>query len=233
MRKFSFLLALFLPTAFLFGQTTPTQTSTPPPADNGTASMDNLQGLLRMQLTITPSWDIKGSSGNNSGSIASNRTNVYLHGTIEYYWTERFSMRGDGYYFINKDKKNGGLKQNHSVQVGASYHLRKGMGIDPFIGLCAGVSYVRVFPMDITRGDGVVWQNFPVAGHLEPVWAPRVGINFFSAKVFHFFIEAQYLMGTYRPPVGPILSLNEVRVSAGLGYNFVILHKAATIQQKI
>jgi len=239
MRKIYFFVAFFIPTTFLFGQTTtPTQTSTPPASgtDNGTATMNNLQGLLRMQLTIAPSWDVKGSSGNTDGSIAGDRTNIYLHGTLEYYWTERFSMRGDAFYLMNKEKDKpggGGVQANHTIEVGASYHLRKGMGWDPYIGLTGGISYVKIYPMDFTRHDGLVLEDYAIAGHLEPVWAPRIGMNFFGAKVFHFFIEAQYLMGTYRPPVGPILSLNEVRISAGLGYNFVILHKAATIQQKI
>jgi hypothetical protein len=229
MRKFIFLFALLFSATFLPAQTAP-------PADDNTVSMANLKGLLRLQLTITPSWMIKGSSGDQSTSISSGRTNIYLHGTAEYYFTERFSMRGDGYYFINKDKANdtlGGLKHNHSLQVGASWHLRKGMGIDPFIGVCAGISVVQIYPVNYTRAsDGLVW-NYPAPAHIEPVWAPRVGINFFGERVFHFFVEAQYLMGTYRPPVGPILSLNEVRVSAGLGFNFVILHKEATVRPGI
>lgn len=229
MRKISILFALLFPATVLVAQTT-----TPPPADNS-VSMANLKGLLRLQLTITPSWMIKGSSGNNSGSISSGRTNIYLHGTAEYYFTERFSMRGDGYYFLTKDKAHdtlGGLKHNHSLQVGASWHLRKGMGIDPYIGLCAGISVVQIYPYNVSRADGLTW-NYMAPAHIEPVWAPRVGINFFGERVFHFFVEAQYLMGSYRPPVGPILSLNELRVSAGLGFNFVILHKEATVRQDI
>ncbi|HET6990601.1 MAG TPA: hypothetical protein VFJ43_04720 [Bacteroidia bacterium] len=227
MRKIIFLFVSVFIVDFLSAQTAP------PPADNGAVSMANTQGLLRMALTITPSWCIKGSAGNNSGSISSGRTNVYLHGVLEYYWTEHFSTRGDAYYFVNKDKVDGGLKHNHSLQVGCSYHFRKGMGFDPYVGICAGISLVQVEPMDFTRGDGVVQVGYQVPAHLEPVWAPRVGMNLFGQHVFHFFLEAQYLIGTYRPPVGPILSLNEVRVSAGLGFNFVILHKEAVVRPGI
>jgi hypothetical protein len=227
MRKLFFFTATIFVGTFLSAQTTT------PPADDNTVSMANLQGLLRTQLTITPSWDVKGSFGNNSGEIAGGRTNIYLHGTLEFYFTERISLRGDAYYFVNKDKDPGGLKHNHSLQVATSYHLRKGMGVDPYIGLCGGISLVQIQPMDFTRGDGIMITGYQVPAHIEPVWAPRVGINFFGERVFHFFVEAQYLMGNYRPPIGPILSLNEVRVSVGLGWNWVILHKEATINQKI
>jgi hypothetical protein len=195
--------------------------------------MNDLQGLLRTQLTITPAWSVTGKSGDQSAAISGGRTNVYLHGTLEYYWTKRFSTRGDAFYFVNKNKINGGMKHNHSLQVGASYHFMKGMAIDPFIGVTGGISYEQIYPVDITRGDGITLLNYPVPGHFDPVWAPRVGVNFFGQRVFHFFIEAEYLMGTYRPSIGPSRSLNEVRVSAGLGLNWVILHKEASVRPGI
>jgi hypothetical protein len=228
MRKLIFLFVSVFTASFLSAQT-----DAPPPADDGSVSMANTQGLLRMALTITPAWNIKGSAGSHSESISSDRTNVYLHGVLEYYWTEHFSVRGDGFYFVNKSKEPGGLKHNHSLQVGASYHFRKGMGFDPYVGVWTGISLVQVQPMDFSRGDGVTQIGYQVPAHLDPVWGPRVGMNLFGQHVFHFFLEAQYLIGTYRPPVGPVLSLNEVRVSAGLGLNFVILHKEALVRPGI
>ena len=225
MRKYIFLSILFFPVS-IFAQTTP------PPADDNTITMNNLQGLLRTQLTITPAWSVTGKSGDQSTAISGGRTNVYLHGTLEYYWTEHFSTRGDAFYFVNKNKTDGGLKHNHSLQVGASWHFMKGMTIDPFIGATAGISLEQIYPVPMTRGDGLTWI-YPAPAHLDPIWAPRAGVNFFGQHIFHFFIEAEYLMGNYRPPIGPTLSLNEVRVSAGLGLNWVILHKEATIRPGI
>ncbi len=227
MRKIYFLFASLLAGNFLFSQ------ATPPPADDNSLSMANTQGLLRTQLTLTPSWMMKGTSGNDSTSISSARTNVYLHGTLEYYWTEHFSTRGDIYYFQNKNSAPGGLKKNHSLQVGCSYHFMKGMSLDPYVGVCGGISLVQISPMDFMKGDSTFLPNYQVPSHLDPVWAPRVGMNFYGQHVFHFFVEAQYLMGTYRPAIGPILSINEIRISAGLGFNFVILHKEATVRPAI
>ncbi len=226
MRKLSAFFLLLFPAAILHAQTTP-------PADDGTVSMANLSRLLRTQLTITPGWSVTGFSGNDSASISGGRTNVYLHGTAEYYFTERFSMRGDLFYFLNKNKVAGGMKHNHSLQVGASWHLLKGSMIDPFIGARAGLSLAQVYPMDLRNSATTDWIAYPVKMHLDPNWAPHVGVNIFGQRIFHFFIEAQYLIGSYRPPVGPVLSLNEVRVSAGLGWNWVFTHKEATVRPGI
>lgn len=226
MRKLTLILLSLFSAGCLISQTDN------PPADDNVFSMNTLQGLLRLQATITPAWSIGGSSGNSSAAISGGRTNIYAHGTAEYYWTDHFSTRGDIFYFINKNKIDGGLKHNHSIQVGASYHFNKKMTIDPFIGATAGISLEQIYPVNMYRGDSVAWL-YPAPAHLDPVWAPRVGVNFFGQHIFHFFIEAEYVMGMYRPPVGPTLSLNELRVSAGLGFNFVILHKEATVRPTI
>lgn len=218
------LLALLLPAAFLFGQDQPKEEG---------ITMTSLDGLLRTQLTITPAWSVTGSSGDQSKSISGGRTNVYLHGTAEYYFTERVSLRGDLFYFINKNKVPGGMIHNHSFELGSSYHLLKGKMIDPFIGLGAGLNLAQINPMDFTKAPSTVWLNYAVPAHVDPVWGPRAGLNFFGQRIFHFFIEAHYYVGMYRPAIGPTLSLNELRVSAGLGWNWVFLKKQGTIRPTI
>ncbi len=226
MRKSIFLLSAIFSVSFLNAQTTP------PPAEDNTFQMTTLEGLLRLQATITPAWSVSGKSGDQSASVSSGRTNIYIHGTAEYYWRDHFSTRADLFYFVNKNNVDGGLKHNHSVQVGASYHFNKKMTIDPFIGVTTGLSVEQIYPVTMSRGDGVTWL-YPAPAHIDPIWAPRVGVNFFGQHIFHFFVEAEYLMGSYRPPVGPTLSLNEIRVSAGLGFNFVLFHKETTVRPGI
>jgi hypothetical protein len=41
------------------------------------------------------------------------------------------------------------------------------------------------------------------------------------------------MMGMYRPNLGPQLSLEEFRVSAGLGFNFSFYKPVDTVRQKI
>lgn len=222
MRIKALFLSLLIPAAFLFAQDQP----------DGPVTVNSLAGLLRTQLTITPGWSLLIGSGNNSGAISGGRTNVYLHGTAEYYLSPRYSMRGDGFYFINKDKSKGGMRENHAFEVGAGFHLLKSMNFDPFIGLGMGMNMGMKGPMDITDGSRTL-VDFNPGSHIDPVWGPRVGMNFYSQKIFHFFIEAHYFMGTYRPAQGPSYSLNELRVSAGLGFNWVFLKKEGTVRKTI
>jgi hypothetical protein len=189
--------------------------------------------MLRTQATITPAWSVGANLGGHSGAISGGRTNIYAHGTAEYYFTENISVRGDLFYFINKNKVNGGMKHNHAVEVGASYHLIKKGNLDPFVGIAAGLNFAQIYPANFFRAPGDTIRDYVIPSHLDPVWGPRVGLNFFGQKVFHFFIEAHYMMGAYRPAVGPVLSLNELRVSAGLGWNWVFLKKEATVRPTI
>lgn len=199
----------------------------------GPVQVHSLAQMLRTQLTITPAWSMSLISGDNVQSVSGGRTNIYLHGTAEYYWDERFSMRGDIYYFLNKDKAKGGMKHNHGFQVGGSWHLLKGSSIDPFVGLRAGLNFTQVNPMDFSNNLTLTWVDYNVPAHLDPTWAPVVGINFYGERIFHFFVEGAYMMGTYRPAIGPQLSLEEIRVSVGLGWNFSFYKPVETVRQKI
>ena len=199
----------------------------------GPVTVHSLAQMLRTQLTITPAWSASLISGDNVQAISGGRTNIYLHGTAEYYWDQRFSMRGDVYYLLNKSADKGGVKHNHGIQVGGSCHLLKGSNIDPFIGLRGGINITQVNPMDFSNKLTLTWVDYNVPAHIDPTWAPVVGVNFYGERIFHFFVEGEYMMGTYRPPIGPQLSLEEIRVSVGLGWNFSFYKPVETVRQKI
>lgn len=203
-----------------------------PPAD-GPVTVHTLAQMLRLQATISPAWSVTLLSGGDSvQSVSSGRTNVYIHATAEYYWDERFSTRSDIYFLVNKDDAQGGIKHNHGFQVGFSTHLIKGSNIDPFIGIRGGLNYTQVQRMNLT--DGVTTAvDYPMPAHIDPTWAPVIGCNFYGERIFHFFVEAAYMMGTYRPAYAPQFSLEEVRVSAGLGWNFSFYKPVDTVRQKI
>lgn len=202
------------------------------PPQDGPVTVHTLSQMLRAQATITPGWSVTLLSGGDSvQSVSSGRTNVYIHGTAEYYWDERFSTRGDIYYFVNKNSDPGGMKHNHGFQVGVSCHLIKGSNIDPFIGLRAGLNYTQVTPSVMT--DGAVSTTVSPMAHVDPTWAPVIGCNFYGERIFHFFIEGAYMVGNYRPSFAPQLSLEEFRLSAGLGWNFSFYKPVDTVRQKI
>lgn len=200
---------------------------------SGPVTVHTLAQMLRTQLTITPAWSATLISGDNNASISGGRTNIYLHGTAEYYWDERFSTRGDAYYFLNKSKEKGGMKHNHGFQVGVSYHLIKGSNIDPFIGMRGGLNITQINPMDFNDSLTLTWLDYNVPAHVDPTWAPVVGVNFYGERIFHFFVEGAYMMGTYRPTIGPQLSLEEFRLSVGLGWNFSLYKPVEEVRQKI
>lgn len=199
----------------------------------GTVEVHTLAQMMRVQATISPAWSVTLLSGDDSiQSVSGGRTNVYLHGTAEYYWDERFSTRGDIYFLLNKNSDPGGIKYNHGFQVGASCHLIKGSNIDPFIGLRGGLNFTQVTPMSLSNGV-TTWLDYNIPAHVDPTWAPVVGCNFYGERIFHFFIEGAWMQGTYRPNVGPQFSLEEFRVSAGLGFNISFFKPVDTVRQKI
>ena len=125
---------------------------------------------------------------------------------------------------------------NHGFQVGLSCHLIKGSKIDPFIGIRAGLNLTQrqndteVVPLTSTTSATI---NYTPPMHLDPTWAPVIGINFYGQRVFHFFIEGALIQGMYRPNMGPQMSLEEFRLSAGLGWNFSFYKPVDTVRQKI
>lgn len=205
---------------------------TAPPEEGGPVTVSTLAQMMRVQATISPAWSVTLLSGGDSiKSVSGDRTNVYIHTTAEYYWDERFSTRADIYFLLNKNSNPGGIKYNHGLQIGASCHLIKGSNIDPFIGLRAGLNMTQVTPSGMT--DGIVSGLVSPPIHLDPTWAPVVGINFYGERIFHFFVEGAWMQGIYRPNVGPQLSLEEFRISAGLGLNISFYKPVDTVRQKI
>lgn len=199
----------------------------------GTVEVHTLAQMMRLTATISPAWSVTLlNNGDSIQSVSGGRTNVYLHGTAEYYWDERFSTRADIYFLLNKNDVPGGIRYNHGFQVGASCHLIKGSNIDPFIGLRAGMNLTQITPM--TLSDGILSApDYTIPAHVDPTWAPVIGCNFYGERIFHFFIEGAWMQGTYRPNVGPQLSLEEFRVSAGLGLNISFFKPVDTVRQKI
>jgi hypothetical protein len=87
-----------------------------------------------------------------------------------------------------------------------------------------------VYPMTDSTNAFI---NYTQPVHLDPTWAPVVGINFYGAHVFHFFVEGAWMQGMYRPNMGPQFSLEEFRISAGLGLNISFYKPVDTVRQKI
>jgi hypothetical protein len=163
-------------------------------------------GLLRAQATYSPGF-----------LFESNTSHYYLHGNIEGYVSDKLSIAGEGYYFLANGGTNAGdVIYNHSAFFGSSYHFIKNMN-DFYIGIQPGIS--------ITKFTNSTFSVISPARGVNPVFSSTIGYNLYFYKYFHFFVQARLIIGKHN--YYPVHSLNEFRLSAGLGFNI------NTIKQKL
>jgi hypothetical protein len=82
------------------------------------------QGLIRFMGTLS------------YGKLFSHNTNnIFLHGDIEYYSSDNFSFRSDGYIFLNSFNGLKPMVVHHSIFSGINYHFKTNSHIDPYVGL--------------------------------------------------------------------------------------------------
>ena len=164
--------------------------------------------LLRAQATISPGM-----------LLESKARNIYIHGNLEYYADETISLRGDGYYFVSSFGNTNHFLMHHSLFSGASYHIKTKNHFDPYIGIQPGISITQAFYN--TCPDGAMCFAPPRlqdSYSFNPLISGVIGFNYYAQQVFHIFGEARYVHGTHLSELGP-LSLDEVRLSFGLGFN--------------
>jgi hypothetical protein len=162
-------------------------------------------GLLKTSLTLS-----KGQMLANNGY-----STAYLHGFLEYFPSERVSLRGDSYLqVLNRPSDNLStsfpLESNHTVFSGVMYHFLAG-AFDPYVGLQPGLAYGRL------------GLPFTLEYSLSPVLGITGGANYYVGKYFNFFLSAQWVQGKATTKEIGAFSLNEIRVSGGLGFNLDVL----------
>ncbi|MFP5470413.1 MAG: hypothetical protein ACLGGV_02365 [Bacteroidia bacterium] len=158
------------------------------------------EGLLRAQLTISPSTMLSG-----------NESYFYLHGNLEGYVSNKISISGEGYYLLGNIKVPSiydfPLSRNHNVFFGANYHFTKN-NHDFYLGIQPGVAFTNV---------SFVFSDFSKP-YINPVFSSVVGYNYYINNIFHFFVQTRLILGKHL--ANDVKSLNEIRFSAGLGFNF-------------
>lgn len=155
------------------------------------------KGLILSKLTISPSTMLDYSE-----------SPFFFHGSIEGYLNKKTSLVGESYFYLgNISGESTIFDFNHSVFFGGSYHISQDNS-SLYIGIQPGVSFAR-----IKTQEGEIRGNLGV----NPLFSSVVGYNFFVSRFFHFFVQSRIVLGQhlYNKPV----SLNELRVSAGLGLN--------------
>ncbi|MES2587703.1 MAG: hypothetical protein V4622_01910 [Bacteroidota bacterium] len=158
-------------------------------------------GLVRFQLTISP-----------AKMLSSSNSYFYLHGNLEGYLNENYSLAGEGYFYqgmISKGKSE--FNFNHSVFFGFSKHFTKG-NFDYYIGIQPGFSFTDIsspYPYDnVVKATKMA---------VNPLFSSVTGINYYVGKFFHFFLQSRLVLGHHNTNAPQ--NLADLRFSAGLGFN--------------
>jgi hypothetical protein len=159
------------------------------------------RGMLSTHLTLSPSYMLEEKVGY-----------FYLHGNIEGFVSENISISGDGFLSmgsLTSDEQK--LDYNHNLLFGGYYHFTNRTN-DLYAGFQPGLAFSQI------RTNELMLISRP---SVTPIISPVVGYSYFINDYFHFFAQARYIYGTHY--YDEKLSLAEIRLSAGLGFNFSLL----------
>jgi hypothetical protein len=137
----------------------------------------------------------------------------YLTGDMDLFFDNHVALAGSVWVSLPISKIKSGLKQNHAVFGGINYHpLKKGRW-DPYICLTPGIGLVQA---EETNGELVTRT------HLSPVplLSASVGCNYYIGSIFNFFVKAQGVSGQFFKLEHRAIRLDDLRLTAGLGFNF-------------
>lgn len=156
--------------------------------------------------------------GNLAGGYMFQQKQVagYITGDMDLFFDNQVALAGSGWYsfaFTEKDKP--GLKANHAILGGINYHFTKKGRFDPYIGITPGISLVSVRYL-----DGEVMHTSPISP--VPVISASLGMNYYIGSIFHFFAKVQGIGGQTLGNVPVTTRLEEIKVTAGLGWNIRI-----------
>ena len=158
--------------------------------------------MLMVQATISPGYMF----------YKKGLTNSYFHATLEWCFDNRVSIRSDGSYFFTTQGDYKPFKVNHSLLLGAYYHFPQKKA-DFYFGLQPGVACVQ--QNSYTYNDSTISSpRLKVA----PLMTATIGANYFFWKFMNLFIALKIVHGTHISEYGNSISLDELRISAGLGW---------------
>ena len=147
-------------------------------------------------------------------------TNMYISGNLQYYLEDNISFRGETWLFLGTDAEEEVFKQNSTLFTNFNYHFSTKNNLDPYIGIGPGVSWTQLREPDNMEQINSISSY---SGSASPVASITTGINYY-AKWVHLFIEAKYMQGIHLSDL-PAVSLNEIRIAFGFGFNINTIKK--------
>ncbi len=139
--------------------------------------------------------------------------NIYVHGLAYFYPEPRVSLNGEVYWFTGAQEQETLLAENSTLLFGPNFHFAKDGPFDPHIGLMPAISLVSAIDRSGSRPE---FGGYSVV----PLLALNLGARYHFMKWFNVFGNVRYMMGTLTENYPQALSMNELRISFGLGFNF-------------
>ena len=172
--------------------------------------------LVRTDASIISGYMFKG-----------NIKNVYINGNLDYYLDNKISIRGDVNWMVGSSSTSEnsiGLKDNHSVMLGVAYHFHTNGHLDPYFILQPGLAYTSSYQWkgDVPFPETNVYKvNYK--GLVSPLGSAGLGFNYYFQRFAHLFLETRYVHGNHLSEAPKPISLQELRITFGLGFNLFII----------
>jgi hypothetical protein len=153
-------------------------------------------------------------------------SNVHVDGSLEYYLDNQVSIRGSATYMLGSrglTADSMGLKDFHSIMLGGAYHFHTNSHFDPYFILQPGIAYTSSYKATYVHDPE---QNTPLrqySGVLSPLGTAGLGFNYYFQRFAHLFMETRYVYGRHLSDASSPISLQELRVTFGLGFNLFII----------
>lgn len=155
-----------------------------------------------------------------------NINNVHVNGSAEYYIDNKVSIRGFASYLLGSSgltKDSIGLKDFHSIYLGGAYHFPTNGHFDPYFIFQPGIGYTSSYKAKYIGNPDDNTKVATYEGVLSPIGTAGLGFNYYFQRFAHLFVETRYVYGRHLSPAPSPVSLQELRVTFGLGFNLFII----------
>lgn len=170
--------------------------------------------LLRADASIVKGYLLK-----------ENFQTVHVNGNLEYYADNKISIRGDANYMLGSSGLTAdsiGLNNNISVLLGAAYHFHTKGHFDPYFIFQPGIAYTTSYKQfDLSTNDARSKIKYKAA--MSPIATAGLGFNYYFQRFAHLFLETRYVYGQHLSNAPTPISLQELRITFGLGFNLFII----------
>lgn len=148
--------------------------------------------------------------------------NVHVNGNAEYYIDNKVSVRGDATILLGSSglsKDSVGFKDNHSIGLGLVYHFKTKNHFDPYFIFQPSIAYTSSYKTNYVSDSIHIPTRKNFDGVLSPLATAGLGFNYYFQRFAHLFLETRYVYGNHLSNAPTPLSLQEWRITFGLGFN--------------